>query len=87
MVYGATVAFNPDSGYDLISRLLAIVILGGMGSIGGAMLSAVGLLVLADVVAYAWSPVWSVLVFYAAMLLVLSLRPNGLFGARAVRAQ
>jgi branched-chain amino acid transport system permease protein len=87
MVYGATVAFNPDSGYDLISRLLAIVILGGMGSIGGAMASAVGLLVLADIVAVAWSPVWSVLVFYAAMLLVLSLRPSGLFGARAVRAQ
>jgi branched-chain amino acid transport system permease protein len=87
MVYGATVAFNPDSGYDLISRLLAIVILGGMGSIGGAMVSAVALLVLADIVAVAWSPVWSVLVFYAAILLVLSLRPNGLFGARAVRAQ
>ena len=87
MVYGATVAFNPDSGYDLISRLLAIVILGGMGSIGGAMASAVALLVLADVVAVAWSPVWSVLVFFAAILLVLSLRPSGLFGARAVRAQ
>ena len=87
MVYGATVAFNPNSGYDLISRLLAIVILGGMGSIGGAMVSAVALLVLADVVAIAWSPVWSILVFYAAILLVLSLRPNGLFGARAVRAQ
>ncbi|HEY1775624.1 MAG TPA: branched-chain amino acid ABC transporter permease [Solirubrobacteraceae bacterium] len=87
MVYGATVAFNPDSGYDLISRLLAIVILGGMGSIGGAMVSAVALLVLADIVATAWSPVWSVLVFYAALLLVLSLRPSGLFGARAVRAQ
>ena len=87
MVYGATVAFNPDSGYDLISRLLAIVILGGMGSIGGAMASAVALLVLADIVAVAWSPVWSVLVFYAAILLVLSLRPSGLFGARAVRAQ
>jgi branched-chain amino acid transport system permease protein len=87
MVYGATVAFNPNSGYDLISRLLAIVILGGMGSIGGAMVSAVALLVLADVVGIAWSPVWSILVFYAAILLVLSLRPNGLFGARAVRAQ
>ena len=87
MVYGATVAFNPNSGYDLISRLLAIVILGGMGSIGGAMASAVLLLVLADVVAVEWSPVWSILVFYAAILLVLSLRPNGLFGARAVRAQ
>jgi branched-chain amino acid transport system permease protein len=87
MVYGATVAFNPNSGYDLISRLLAIVIVGGMGSIGGAMASAVALLVLADVVAIAWSPVWSILVFYAAILLVLSLRPSGLFGARAVRAQ
>jgi branched-chain amino acid transport system permease protein len=87
MVYGATVAFNPDSGYDLISRLLAIVILGGMGSIGGAMASAVLLLVLADVVAVAWSPVWSILVFFAAILLVLSFRPEGLFGARAVRAQ
>jgi branched-chain amino acid transport system permease protein len=87
MVYGATVAFNPNSGYDLISRLLAIVILGGMGSIGGAMASAVLLLVLADVVAVEWSPVWSILVFYVAIVLVLSLRPSGLFGPRAVRAQ
>jgi branched-chain amino acid transport system permease protein len=87
MIYGATVAFNPNSGYDLISRLLAIVILGGMGSIGGAMASAVLLLVLADVVALWWSPVWSILVFFAAILIVLSIRPNGLFGARAVRAQ
>jgi branched-chain amino acid transport system permease protein len=87
MIYGATVAFNPDSGYDLISRLLAIVILGGMGSIGGAMASAVLLLVLSDVVALAWSPVWSILVFFAAILLVLSVRPSGMFGARAVRAQ
>jgi branched-chain amino acid transport system permease protein len=87
MIFGATNAFNPNSGYDLISRLLAIVILGGMGSIGGAMASAVVLVVLADVVAVWWSPVWSVLVFFAAILIVLSIRPNGLFGARTVRAQ
>jgi len=30
MVFGATNAFNPNTGYDLISRLLAIVILGGL---------------------------------------------------------
>jgi branched-chain amino acid transport system permease protein len=87
MVYGATNAFNPGSGYDLISRLLAIVILGGMGSIGGAMASAVLLLIAADIVATAWEPTWSILVFYAAIILVLSIRPSGLFGARAVRAQ
>jgi branched-chain amino acid transport system permease protein len=87
MIYGATNAFNPDSGYDLISRLLAIVILGGMGSIGGAMASAVLLLIAADIVATAWEPTWSILVFYAAIILVLSFRPIGLFGARAVRSQ
>jgi branched-chain amino acid transport system permease protein len=87
MVFGATNAFNPGSGYDLISRLLAIVILGGMGSIGGAMAAAVLLLVLNDVVAVAWSPAWAPLVFFAALVLVLSVRPQGLFGRSGVRAQ
>jgi branched-chain amino acid transport system permease protein len=87
MVFGATTAFNPNSGYDLISRLLAIVILGGMGSIGGAMGAAIFMLVLSDVVAVAWSPTWAPLVFFAALVVVLSIRPQGLFGSSAVRAQ
>ena len=87
MVFGATNSFNPNSGYDLISRLLAIVILGGMGSIGGAMGAAVLLLVLYDVVSVAWSPTWSPLVFFAALVIVLSIRPQGLFGKTAARAQ
>jgi branched-chain amino acid transport system permease protein len=87
MVFGATNAFNPGSGYDLISRLLAIVVLGGIGSIGGAMASAVLLLVVYDVVAVAWSPIWSPLVFFGALVVVLSIRPSGLFGSRAARAQ
>jgi branched-chain amino acid transport system permease protein len=87
MVFGATNAFNPNSGYDLISRLLAIVILGGLGSIGGAMAAAIFMLVLSDVVAVAWSPTWAPLVFFAALVVVLSVRPQGLFGRAAVRAQ
>jgi branched-chain amino acid transport system permease protein len=87
MVFGATNAFNPNTGYDLISRLLAIVILGGMGSIGGAMAAAIFLLVVNDVVAVAWSPTWAPLVFFAALVLILSFRPQGLFGRTAVRAQ
>jgi branched-chain amino acid transport system permease protein len=87
MVYGATVAFNPGSGYDLISRLLAIVILGGMGSIGGAMAAAVFILVINDVVAVVWSPTWAPLVYFVALVIVLSFRPQGLFGRSAVRAQ
>ena len=87
MVFGATNAFNPNSGYDLISRLLAIVILGGMGSIGGAMAAAIFILVINDVVAVAWSPTWAPLVFFVALVVVLSIRPQGLFGSAAVRAQ
>jgi branched-chain amino acid transport system permease protein len=87
MVFGATNAFNPNTGYDLISRLLAIVILGGMGSIGGAMGAAVLMLVINDVVAVAWSPTWAPLVFFAALVVVLSIRPQGLFGRTAARAQ
>jgi branched-chain amino acid transport system permease protein len=87
MIFGATNAFNPNSGYDLISRLLAIVILGGLGSIGGALVAAIFMLVLEDVVAVAWSPVWSTVVFFAALVLVLSIRPVGFFGKGPARAQ
>ncbi len=86
MVFGATTTFNPNSGYDLISRLLAIISLGGLGSIGGALAAAVFMTTVESIVNI-WSPTWSVVVFYAALVIVLTFRPNGLFGRRAVRAQ
>jgi branched-chain amino acid transport system permease protein len=87
MVFGATNSFNPGTGYDLISRLLAIVILGGIGSIAGAMGAAIFILVINDVVAAWWSPTWAPIVYFAALVVVLSFRPQGLFGRAAVRAQ
>ena len=68
-------------------RLLAIIILGGLGSIAGAMLAAIFMITLEAVVDVVWSPSWSVVVFYAVLVLVLVLRPQGLLGRRAVRAQ
>jgi branched-chain amino acid transport system permease protein len=87
MVFGATSSFNPNTGYDLISRLLTIVILGGLGSIGGALAAAVTMLVVEDVVAVVWSPIWAPFVFFAVLVVVLSVKPSGLFGKAAVRAQ
>jgi branched-chain amino acid transport system permease protein len=87
MVYGATSGgFNPNSGYDLISRLLAIIILGGLGSIGGALAAAVFMMTVESLVTI-WSPNWAIVVFYAALVLVLTVRPVGLFGRQEVRAQ
>jgi branched-chain amino acid transport system permease protein len=86
MVFGATNVFNADSGYDLISRLLAIVILGGLGSIGGALAAAL-VMVTGEEIVNIWAPTWSTAVFYAALVIVLVIRPAGLFGKPEVRAQ
>jgi branched-chain amino acid transport system permease protein len=86
MAFGATNAFNANSGYDLISRLLAIIILGGLGSVGGALAASVFMIILENVVDI-WQPTWAIAVFYAALILVLLFRSEGLFGKKAVRAQ
>jgi branched-chain amino acid transport system permease protein len=87
MMYGATSGgFNPNSGYDLISRLLAIIILGGLGSIAGALAASIFMMTVESVVNI-WSPEWATVVFYAALALVLIFRPEGLLGRKAVRAQ
>ena len=85
MVYGATNAFNASTSYDLISRLLTIIVLGGMGSLGGALLAAILMVTLGDVVAVVWSPIWSSPTFFLVLVIVLSLRPQGLFGKQSAR--
>ncbi len=85
MIYGATNAFNASTSYDLISRLLIIVVLGGMGSLLGAMVAAIAMIMIEDVVAVVWSPVWSTMVFFLVLVVVLSIRPQGLFGKQSAR--
>jgi len=87
MVFGLTNSFDAASSYDLISRLLAIVIFGGFGSLTGALLASVIMLVIQDVVAVVWSPTWGQTTFYLVLILVLLARPQGLLGRKAVRAQ
>ncbi len=80
MAFGATSAFNPGSSYDLISRLLVIIILGGMGSLGDALIASLVMLVVENVTAVVWSPVWASTVFFALLIVLLLFRPQGLFG-------
>ncbi len=80
-VYGIIYAFNSGSHYDLISRLLSIVILGGLGSIGGSIAGAMTMGVVASLVAALGPPAWSDFSFFVVLLAVLVIRPRGLFGA------
>lgn len=78
-VYGLIYPFYPGSHYDLISRLLSIVVLGGLGSVGGAVVGALIVATSSAVVAV-YSPVWSEMTFFVVLILVLLIRPQGLFG-------
>jgi branched-chain amino acid transport system permease protein len=79
-IYGLLYPFNPGSHYDLISRLLSIVLLGGLGSIGGAVIGALIVSTSSAIVASTVSPAWSEMTFFVILLLVLLIRPQGLFG-------
>jgi branched-chain amino acid transport system permease protein len=79
-IYGLLYPFNPGSHYDLISRLLSIVLLGGLGSIGGAVIGALIVSTSSAIVASTISPAWSEMTFFVILLLVLLIRPQGLFG-------
>jgi branched-chain amino acid transport system permease protein len=81
-VYGVIYPFNPGSHYDLISRLLSIVVLGGLGSLGGAVFAALSMGVIESIVAVEISPVWASFSFFIVLLTFLLIRPQGIFGVR-----
>ena len=85
MIYGATTTFNANTSYDLISRLLTIIVLGGMGSLGGAMLGGVLLVFVGNVVGVIAGPIWSTMAYYVLLIIVLLVRPQGLFGKQSAR--
>jgi branched-chain amino acid transport system permease protein len=74
--------FFPASHYDWISRLLGIIVLGGMGSLPGALVGALVLGLAETLTATYGSLRWATLVFYIVILAVLLFRPQGLFGTR-----
>lgn len=82
--YGVLYSFYPGSHYDLISLLLSVVVLGGLGSIGGAVLGAVVVSTSFAVVASSVSPSWAPMTFFVVLIAVLLIRPQGLLGT-AVR--
>jgi branched-chain amino acid transport system permease protein len=82
-VYGLLYPFNSGSHYDLISRLLSIVLLGGLGSIGGAVVGSLVVSTSSAIVASTISPSWSEMTFFVILLLVLLIRPRGIFGSTA----
>ena len=81
-ITGVLYPFVPGSHYVWIARLLAIVVLGGLGSLEGAVLSALVFGIAETVTAVYVSPAWATAVPYAIVFAVLLIRPQGLLGSR-----
>ncbi|WP_137390136.1 branched-chain amino acid ABC transporter permease [Rhodoligotrophos defluvii] len=70
----------PTMGRDFIFMAFAVVIVGGLGSIKGAVIAGL-LLTQVQAVSSIWiSPVWTEPVVFALMIATLVVRPEGLFG-------
>lgn len=79
-VYGIVTPFNPGSHYDLISLLLTIIVLGGMGNLPGTIVAALLVGVSEALLATYISPTWAKFAFFILLIAVLVVRPQGLFG-------
>ncbi len=73
------VAAIPDMGVEMTIECFVVVVVGGLGSLGGAVL---GGLIIGLVVSFVslWLPEYSNVAVYFSMLVILLLRPRGLLG-------
>ncbi|WP_037144146.1 branched-chain amino acid ABC transporter permease [Rhodococcoides fascians] len=75
------VSVDPNMGNLFLITVLIVVVVGGVGSIGGAMVAGMVLGIVQTLITD-WAPVLAVCVPYVALVLVLLVRPQGIAGRR-----
>jgi branched-chain amino acid transport system permease protein len=73
-------SFFPGRHWQWVALLLSLIVLGGLGSLKGAVIGALILAVASAFVSDAFGSTWSPLTFFLALFLILLIRPQGLFG-------
>ena len=79
VIGGAFLGIYPGLDFEMLPLAFAVVIIGGMGSLGGAAIGALAV-GLADNFGKALFPEVSYFTLYAPMVLILAVKPTGLFG-------
>jgi branched-chain amino acid transport system permease protein len=80
VLVGVTFDFTPTTGITYLISGFTVVVLGGLGSVKGTLLGAIGLGVIENAGAAFFGDSYRDFIGFAAFLVVLSLRPQGLFG-------
>ncbi len=74
--------FFPAKHVAWIGMIMCLVVLGGMGSLMGALVSSLLLAAISSYVSFYINTAWSPITFYLALFLILLFRPQGLFGKK-----
>ena len=74
--------FYPGKHWEWIAILLSLIVLGGMGSLMGALVGAMILGISSTFVSHFFGPTWAPITFFLALFLILLFRPQGLFGQK-----
>jgi branched-chain amino acid transport system permease protein/neutral amino acid transport system permease protein len=83
MLIGLDTTIDPLTGFRVILSVFAAAVVGGLGSIPGAVVGALSIGVAEELSLLALSPAYRTAVGFVAILLVLTLRPRGILGERA----
>lgn len=82
MLLGLDTGIDPLTGFRIMLSVFAAAVVGGLGSVPGAVLGAILVGVGEELSLLVLDPAYRTAVGFAAILLVLSLRPAGLLGDR-----
>jgi branched-chain amino acid transport system permease protein/neutral amino acid transport system permease protein len=83
MLIGLDTSIDPLTGFRVLLAVFAAAVVGGLGSIPGAVVGALAVGVAEELSLLVLPPDLRTMVGFVAILLVLTLRPRGLLGARA----
>ena len=83
MLVGLDTSIDPLTGFRVILSIFAAAVVGGLGSIPGAVVGALTIGVGEELSLLVLAPAYRTVVGFAAILLVLTLRPRGILGERA----
>lgn len=77
-------AFDAHFGSDTVVKAFTIVILGGMGSLRGAIVGSLLIGIGENMIAGYWSTEYSSLMTFFLLIMILFVRPQGIFGSKAI---
>ena len=83
MLLGLDTSIDPLTGFRVILSVFAAAVVGGLGSIPGAVVGALTIGIGEELSLLVLAPAYRTVVGFAAILLVLTLRPRGILGERA----